>query len=70
MGCKEYAALVGQMPTPASLPKLYPHVDWTSLFRKMGELESLDYDWTQEVRALKMQTAQVAELVEPFLAAR
>jgi pimeloyl-ACP methyl ester carboxylesterase len=51
---EKYASSIEQAPTPASLPKLYPHVDWTSLMRKMGELETLDYDWSKEVRALKM----------------
>jgi pimeloyl-ACP methyl ester carboxylesterase len=54
---KKYAATVEQAPVPKgtpSLPKLYPHVDWTSLFQKMGELESLDFDWSKEVTALKM----------------
>jgi pimeloyl-ACP methyl ester carboxylesterase len=54
---KKYAATVGQAPMPKGyppLPKLYPHVNWTTLFQKMGELESLDFDWSKEVAALKM----------------
>jgi pimeloyl-ACP methyl ester carboxylesterase len=52
---KKYAASVDQAPwSGPSLTKRYPHVDWTTLFQKMGELESLDYDWTKDVRALKM----------------
>jgi pimeloyl-ACP methyl ester carboxylesterase len=34
--------------------KLYPHIDWPSMFRKMGEMESLDFDWSKQVAALKM----------------
>jgi pimeloyl-ACP methyl ester carboxylesterase len=51
---KPYASTIEQTPTPGSLRKLYPHVDWMTLFRKMGELESLDFDWSKDVRALKM----------------
>jgi pimeloyl-ACP methyl ester carboxylesterase len=54
---KKYAAGVGQAPVTKGTPpppKLYPHVDWTTLFQKMGELESLDFDWSKEVAALKM----------------
>lgn len=34
----------------------YPETDWTGLFAKMGDMESQDYDWSDEVAALTAPT--------------
>jgi pimeloyl-ACP methyl ester carboxylesterase len=36
------------------LAKRYPHVNWEAVFRKIGEVETLDYDWSKDVAALPM----------------
>jgi pimeloyl-ACP methyl ester carboxylesterase len=41
------------------LAKRYPNVDWGVLFTKIGELETREYDWSQDVAALQMPTLLV-----------
>jgi pimeloyl-ACP methyl ester carboxylesterase len=36
------------------LAKRYPHVNWEAVFHKIGEVETLDYDWSKDVAALPM----------------
>lgn len=31
----------------------YPHIDWPALFGKIGDLQRRDYDWSEEVRAIR-----------------
>lgn len=38
------------------LARKYPETDWEASFRKMGELGSTDYDWTESVKAIKAPT--------------
>ena len=38
------------------LAKTYPETNWEASFRKMGELGSRDYDWTEQVKAIKAPT--------------
>ena len=38
------------------LAKAYPETDWETSFRKMGELGSIDYDWTESVKGMKAPT--------------
>ena len=38
------------------LAKTYPETNWEASFRKMGELGSRDYDWTEPVKAIKAPT--------------
>ena len=50
------------------LAQLYPGVDWDMLFTKIGELETRDYDWSQDVAALKVPTLLVfadADSIQP-----
>ncbi len=50
------------------LAQLYPGVDWDVLFTKIGELETRDYDWSQDVAALKVPTLLVfadADSIQP-----
>ena len=36
------------------LYQLYPDVNWTRLFTKIGELQRQDYDWSKEAASLRM----------------
>jgi pimeloyl-ACP methyl ester carboxylesterase len=38
---------------------LYPEVNWENSFRKMGELQTRDYDWTAQVAAIRARTMLV-----------
>lgn len=38
------------------LAKLYPDVNWSSLFGKIGELMRQDYDWSSDIKSLQAQT--------------
>ena len=38
------------------LAKLYPNVYWEVLFKKVGELESRNYDWSLDVSKLRIAT--------------
>ncbi len=45
------AAAEGMKHSP--LYSLYPNVDWAGLFTKLGDLLRQDYDWSQDVAAIK-----------------
>ena len=45
-----------QVMQQSPLAKLYPSVDWGTLFTKIGELEGRDYDWSKDVASLQMPT--------------
>lgn len=47
-----FAEAVAQSP----LGERYPNTDWETLFRKMGEMESHDYDWSADVAAIDAPT--------------
>ncbi len=49
-----HAAQMGQGLKQSPLAQLYPEVDWEMLFTKIGDMESQDYDWSEEVAALRM----------------
>ena len=74
----EVVAAFEQMPENASalassikaspLAKTYPETNWEASFRKMGELGSRDYDWTEPVKAIKAPTLLIfadADYVRP-----
>jgi pimeloyl-ACP methyl ester carboxylesterase len=42
--------------TQSPLSQLYPNVDWTVLFTKLGDLLRKEYDWSNEVAAIKAPT--------------
>ena len=44
----EIAAGVAASP----MAEMYPDIDWTMAFRKMGELESEAWDWTEEAKSV------------------
>jgi pimeloyl-ACP methyl ester carboxylesterase len=50
------AAQLGNGLKQSPMAQLHPDVDWEILFRKIGELESRDYDWSLDVAELKVPT--------------
>ena len=48
-----------QVKQHAPFAKDYPEVDWVALFTKLGELQSRDYDWSEEVAAITAPTMLV-----------
>jgi pimeloyl-ACP methyl ester carboxylesterase len=42
-----------------ALGQLYPEVNWETLLRKIAEMESHDFDWSQEVRKIGAPTMLV-----------
>lgn len=58
----------GEMMKQSPLSKMYPNVNWATLFTKLGKLLSQDYDWSKEVAAIKAPTMLVfadADAVRP-----
>jgi pimeloyl-ACP methyl ester carboxylesterase len=58
----------GETMKQSPLAQLYPHVDWPTLFAKIGELQRKDYDWSADVRAIEAPTMLVfadADAVRP-----
>jgi pimeloyl-ACP methyl ester carboxylesterase len=49
----------GDMMKHSPLSKMYPDVDWTTLFTKLGKLLSTEYDWSKEVAEIKAPTMLV-----------
>ncbi|MBM7844681.1 alpha/beta fold hydrolase [Herpetosiphon giganteus] len=48
------APQIGAALQQSPLAQLYPAVDWTRLFTKLGEMVAQDYDWSDAVAALPM----------------
>ena len=44
-------AAAGMKQSPLS--QVYPNVNWSVLFTKLGDLLRKDYDWSKEVAAIK-----------------
>ncbi len=42
-----------EMMKQSPLSKMYPNVNWATLFTKLGALLSKDYDWSMQVAAIK-----------------
>ena len=62
------AATYGPSVKASPLGKAYPEVDWTRLFRKVGEMTKRPYDWSAEVAGLKPRTLLVyadADAIRP-----
>ena len=60
------AAAAGMKQSPLS--QLYPNVNWSVLFTKLGDLLRKDYDWSKEVAAIKVPPMLVfadADAVRP-----
>ncbi|HEY3876308.1 MAG TPA: alpha/beta hydrolase [Candidatus Kapabacteria bacterium] len=50
------AAMFGAGMKQSPLNAIYPNVDWTLLFTKLGDLVKRDYDWSKEAGAIKAPT--------------
>ena len=53
------AAQIGAQLAQSPMAALYPEVNWETSFRKMGDLQSRDYDWTEQARAIRAWTMLV-----------
>lgn len=63
-----HAAQVAQNIKGSPLGKLYPDVNWETLLRKIAEMESQDFDWSEQVKSLRSPTMLVfadADAVHP-----
>jgi pimeloyl-ACP methyl ester carboxylesterase len=59
-GLTAAAEQIGPMVQQGPMGKLHPEVDFTELFRKMGDLEQQSYDWTAEFAAIAAPVMLVA----------
>jgi pimeloyl-ACP methyl ester carboxylesterase len=62
------AATLGPSVKASPLGKTYPNVDWTNLFRKVGDLTKRPFDWSAEVARLQTRTLLVfadADAIRP-----
>jgi pimeloyl-ACP methyl ester carboxylesterase len=46
----------GDTMKQSPLSKMYPNVNWTTLFTKLGKLLSKEYDWSKEITAISAPT--------------
>ena len=53
------AAMIGGSVKTSPLGKAYPDVDWTNLFRKVGELTKQPFDWSADVVKVRARTMLV-----------
>jgi pimeloyl-ACP methyl ester carboxylesterase len=53
------AAQIAPHVAQSPLGALYPAVHWETAFRKMGELQSRDYDWMPQAGAIRARTMLV-----------
>ena len=53
------AAMLGGSVKASPLGQAYPDVDWTNLFRKVGDLTKRPFDWSADVAKLKTRTLLV-----------
>jgi len=53
------AAMLGGSVKASPLGQSYPDVDWTNLFRKVGELTKRPFDWSADVAKVQARTLLV-----------
>jgi pimeloyl-ACP methyl ester carboxylesterase len=53
------AATIGPGVKASPLGKAYPDVDWTNLFRKVGDLTKRPFDWSADVAKVRARTLLV-----------
>jgi pimeloyl-ACP methyl ester carboxylesterase len=53
------AAVIGGGVKASPLGQAYPDVDWTNLFRKVGELTKRPFDWSADVAKIRARTLLV-----------
>jgi pimeloyl-ACP methyl ester carboxylesterase len=49
----------GEEMKQSPLNQIYPNVNWSALFKKLGDLERKPYDWSEGVRSLNLDTMLV-----------
>jgi len=62
------AATFGPGVKASPLGKAYPDVDWTKLFRKVGDLTKRNFDWSTDVAKLQARTLLIfadADAIQP-----
>jgi pimeloyl-ACP methyl ester carboxylesterase len=62
------AAMLGGSVKASPLGQAYPDVDWTNLFRKVGDLTKRPFDWSADVAKVRARTLLVfadADFVRP-----
>jgi pimeloyl-ACP methyl ester carboxylesterase len=62
------AAAIGPGVKASPLGEAYPGVDWTNLFRKVGDMTKRPFDWSAEVAKLQARTLLVyadADAIRP-----
>jgi pimeloyl-ACP methyl ester carboxylesterase len=62
------AAMLGGSVKASPLGQAYPNVDWTNLFRKVGDLTKRPFDWSADVAKVRARTLLVfadADSVRP-----
>jgi pimeloyl-ACP methyl ester carboxylesterase len=67
-GFERLGPATGEMMKHSPLAKLYPSVDWATLFAKIGALQRSNYDWGKDVAAIKAPTMLVfadADAIQP-----
>ena len=67
-GLEANAAMIGPGVKASPLGQAYPDVDWTLLFRKVGELTKRPFDWSADVAKVRARTLLVfadADMVRP-----
>lgn len=52
----QHAAQIAQNINSSPLGQLYPEVNWEKLLRKIGEMESRNFDWSAQVKQIKTPT--------------
>jgi len=53
------AAMLGSSVKASPLGQAYPDVDWTNLFRKVGDLTKRPFDWSADVAKVQTRTLLV-----------
>src|SRR5215813_1737849 len=53
------AAMIGPGVKASPLGQKYPDVDWTNLFRKVGDMTKRPFDWSADVAKLRVRTQLV-----------
>lgn len=62
------AAMIGGGMKATPMGQAYPDVDWTNLFRKVGEMTKRPFDWSADVAKVQARTLLVfadADMVRP-----
>ena len=68
VGMSQLGPGVAEMMKHSPLSRLYPNVNWATLFTKLPELLNQDFDWSKDVAAIKAPTMLVyadADAIQP-----